>query len=143
MSIVYDCYVMSPQELTVSETHKTMIVQPSPPERASPEKVVQFDVEKGVVKVSDKRRGNWFNRKRSKTDEDEEPLIEVGTKDLLKLNIPDWFLVIPGIVASAIMGVLFPTIAILFSGVLDVSGTSNRSLTLYQCSSLVRLTEKH
>lgn len=105
-----------------------MIVQPSSPEKASPEKVVQFDVEKGEVEVSDKR---WFNhRRRGKTDEDEEPLIEVGTKELFKLNIPDWFLVIPGIVGSAIMGVLFPTIAILFSGVLDVSGTTIGLLTL-------------
>lgn len=108
-----------------------MIVQPSSPEKAGPEKVVQFDVEKGEVEVSDKRRGSWFNRRRmSKTDEDEEPLIEVGTKELFKLNIPDWFLVIPGIVGSAIMGVLFPTIAILFSGVLDVSGTTIGLLTL-------------
>ena len=99
-----------------------MIVQASSPEKTSTDnKVVQFDVEKEEVEVSGKRRGSWFSRMRKqKNDEEEEPLIEVGTKELFKLNIPDWFLVVPGIIAAAMVGVTFPVIAILFSGVLDV-----------------------
>ena len=120
--------------MIVQGTHKKMIVQPSSPEKTSSEKVVQFDVEKGDVEVSNRRRSSWFYRRgRNKMDDGEEPFIEVGTKELFQLNVPDWFLVIPGIVASAIMGVLFPTIAILFSGVLEVSGTGIGCLPLSPC----------
>ena len=41
--------------------------------------------------------------------------------ELLKLNRPDWLFVLVGIVCSALIGCLFPLIAIPFSEVLRVS----------------------
>lgn len=117
-----------------------MTVQPSSPEKigAYGNKTVQFDVEKQEVEVEEKRRGSWFSRRRAKPADDEDPLIDVSTKELLKLNIPDWFLVVPGVVGSAIIGVLFPTIAILFSGVLEVRAVSLLAC-LRVCSSSLAL----
>ena len=39
---------------------------------------------------------------------------------LLKLNKPDWFLVLVGVLFSAVIGCLFPLISLLFSEVLRV-----------------------
>ena len=50
-----------------------------------------------------------------------EKLPKVPFKELLKLNKPDWHLVLVGVICSAIVGCLFPLMAILFSDVLDVS----------------------
>ena len=41
--------------------------------------------------------------------------------ELLKLNKPDWLLVLVGVIGSAVLGILFPLLAILFSNVLAVS----------------------
>ena len=46
---------------------------------------------------------------------------KVSFLELLKLNIPDWPLVLTGVIGSAIMGALFPLLAILFGGLLAVS----------------------
>ena len=41
--------------------------------------------------------------------------------ELLKLNRPDWYLVLIGVLCSAVIGCIFPVIAIPFSEVLKVS----------------------
>ena len=49
-----------------------------------------------------------------------EALPKLSLKELLKLNKPDWLLVLIGVVCSAVIGCLFPLMAILFSEVLRV-----------------------
>ena len=49
-----------------------------------------------------------------------EKVPKVPFRELLKLNKPDWYLVLLGIICSAIIGCLFPLMAILFSAVLEV-----------------------
>ncbi len=48
-------------------------------------------------------------------------LRKVSTKELFQLNMPDWPLVLTGIILSAFIGTLFPLMAVLFSDVLRVS----------------------
>ena len=52
---------------------------------------------------------------------DEDELPKLTTLDLLKLNKPDWPLVLVGVIASAIIGAVFPVISLLFGDVLGVS----------------------
>ena len=49
---------------------------------------------------------------------------KVSFLDMLKLNIPDWHVIIPGIIGSALVGALLPCLSILFSEALQVSVTS-------------------
>ena len=49
-----------------------------------------------------------------------EKLPKVPFKQLLKLNKPDWIFVLVGVICSAVIGCLFPLMAILFSDVLAV-----------------------
>ena len=60
------------------------------------------------------------SRKDSADDEVEE-LEEVKFLELLALNLPDWYLVLLGVISSALLGALFPLMAVVFSGFLDVS----------------------
>ena len=46
---------------------------------------------------------------------------EVSFSQLLKLNKPDWVLVLIGVLFSALIGCLFPIVSLLFSEVLRVS----------------------
>ena len=57
--------------------------------------------------------------RRHRTKKEELP--KVSFLQLLKLNRPDWLLVLIGVIGSAIIGCLFPLMAILFSEVLNVS----------------------
>ena len=43
---------------------------------------------------------------------------------LLKLNRPDWHLLLVGIVSSVILGALYPILAVIFSEVLEVGPSS-------------------
>ena len=58
-------------------------------------------------------------RRRHKTKK--EKVQKVPFIQLLKLNKPDWPLVLIGVLCSAVIGCLFPLMAILFSDVLRVS----------------------
>ena len=57
-------------------------------------------------------------------DDEEEELPDLSFLELLKLNIPDWHLLILGIIGSALVGALFPSLSIIFSEALDVSARS-------------------
>ena len=48
------------------------------------------------------------------------PLLQVKFYEMLKLNLPDWPLILLGITMSAIVGCLFPVQSILFSEMLEV-----------------------
>ena len=78
------------------------------------------------IKVQRKTRNSWLGlRKKNKTDKLDPldvtgPPAEVTFRELLKLNLPDWYLVVLGILASGIFGALFPIISILFSDILQV-----------------------
>ena len=105
---------------------RTLIIKPSPIRQVS-DREVRFDVSLNEVEVEGKG-GGWLSRRRkrrnskdSKEDfSDADPLVEVTFKELLKLNLPDWYLVVSGVLASAILGALFPVMSILFSGILEV-----------------------
>ena len=58
-------------------------------------------------------------RRRHRTKKEKLP--KVPFKELLRLNRPDWYLVLMGVICSAIIGCLFPLMAILFRDVLAVS----------------------
>ena len=101
--------------MVVTGGTRTLIVQPS-----SPDKAVRFDINEDSVKIKDKpHKGSWF-RKAKTAESDADPLVEVTFTELLKLNIPDWYLVILGVFCSTVLGALFPLMAILFSGLLEV-----------------------
>ena len=55
-----------------------------------------------------------------KKEEGDEDLPSVPWLELIKLNLPDLYLVIPGVLAAAVIGALFPTLAVVFSGALEV-----------------------
>ena len=57
-------------------------------------------------------------RRRHRTKKEKLP--KVPFTQLLKLNKPDWLFVLIGVVCSAVIGCLFPLMAILFSSVLGV-----------------------
>ena len=60
-------------------------------------------------------------RKKSEGEvSDEDPLVQVTFRELLRLNKPDWYLVVVGVVSSGLIGALFPVMSILFSNVLEV-----------------------
>ena len=58
--------------------------------------------------------------KGSVDDSKRKVMTRISFVDLLKLNQPDWLFVLVGIVCSALIGCLFPLIAIPFSEVLRV-----------------------
>ena len=100
---------------------KTIIIQPT---LSSNEKGVTFDPAKDEIKEIPSKK-KWLTRRKSSNKDkeavsDADPLVEVTFKELLLLNKPDWYLVILGIVASSALGALFPMMAILFSGLLNV-----------------------
>lgn len=70
-------------------------------------------------------------RRRHKVPEADAHHKAVSFKELLKLNRPDWPLVLIGVILSAVIGCLFPLMAVLFSEVLRVS----------RCSSPLHLTD--
>ena len=60
-------------------------------------------------------------RRHKVPDADTQAAREVSFLELLALNKPDWYLVVLGVILSAVVGVLFPLMAVLFSEVLRVS----------------------
>ena len=57
----------------------------------------------------------------SVSDDSKRKIMRTSFVELLKLNRPDWLFVLVGVVCSALIGCLFPLIAIPFSEVLRVS----------------------
>lgn len=69
-------------------------------------------------------------RRRQKVREEDLKQKPVTFRELLKLNLPDWPLVLIGVIMSAIIGVLFPLQAILFSDILRVRSSGCALLTV-------------
>ena len=80
------------------------------------EEEVEEEEEEGL---STRKRRSLLSRRQRKRKE-KESLPPVSFLELLKLNIPDWYLVLIGIICSALFGCLFPLMSILFSEVLRV-----------------------
>ena len=57
---------------------------------------------------------------REEADVSQPAIQRVSFAQLLKLNKPDWYIVLIGIVFSAAMGCIFPVMAIYFGDVLGV-----------------------
>ena len=85
-------------------------IEDSPLSSSNLDKTVQFDYENLSKEI-----------KMKDIETDEDPLVQVKFKELLKLNKPDWYLVIPGIIFTGIQGVTYVVLAVLFSEMLDVS----------------------
>ena len=82
-----------------------------------------FDPATTTVTTGKSKKGKKNGRKKSIEEElvsDADPLVSITFKELLKLNLPDWYLVVTGIIATGMLGVLFPLMSILFSGILEV-----------------------
>ena len=63
---------------------------------------------------------HFMSKVRFKKEEEDEDLPSVPWLELIKLNLPDWYLVIPGVLAAGAIGALFPCLAVIFSGALEV-----------------------
>ena len=88
------------------------------------DEINDLTIENGVA-PTDKKQSRRFTRgfaklRGKKKDEDDASLPPVPVKDLVKLNLPDWYLVIPGVIAAGLIGMLFPMLAVVFSGALEV-----------------------
>lgn len=108
---------------------RTLHVKPS----SSVEREVHFDSETDQVEVKEPKH-RWSKRRKSDKEvlSDSDPLVTVTTKELFLLNKPDWYLVIIGVIATGILGSLFPMMSILFSGMLEVCVYSTYYVTM-QC----------
>ena len=69
------------------------------------------------------------SRKNSANDEVEE-LDQIKFYELLALNLPDWHLVLLGVICATLLGSLYPFMAIIFSRFLEV-GTYSTSQTSF------------
>ncbi len=76
------------------------------------------------AEISEGRGRSYSLRKLVRRRKKKENIPKVSFAELLKLNKPDWLLVLVGVIGSAVLGVLFPLLAILFSNVLAVSPCS-------------------
>ena len=86
------------------------VIEDSPLPSPNLDKTVQFDYENLSKEI-----------KMKDIETDEDPLVQVKFKELLKLNKPDWYLVIPGIIFTGIQGVVYVVLAVLFSELINVS----------------------
>ena len=113
------------------------------PEKFAATKAVQFTPVDELLEVETgkKRKGRRSSlvellhrsRKDSADDEVEDPELEqVKFHELLALNLPDWYLVLLGVICSALLGALFPLMAVVFSGFLDVSARLSFFCTIFE-----------
>ena len=74
------------------------------------------------------------SRRDSASDEVEE-IDQIKFHELLALNLPDWYLVLLGVICAALLGALFPLKAIILSGFLVVSlySTSLNIFLVHMC----------
>ncbi len=87
------------------------------------EEPAHLEDEKGdVSKMRPSTLRRLVKRRHKVRDTDTQAAREMSFLELLALNKPDWPLVVIGVIMSAIVGVLFPLMAVLFSEVLRVSG---------------------
>ena len=77
------------------------------------------------AEMGDLRRGSACN--------EVEELDQIKFHELLGLNLPDWYLVLLGVICTALLGALFPLMAVIFSGFLVVSYFSNPSYIFLMC----------
>lgn len=76
------------------------------------------DEEVGDTQIKSSTLKKMLGRRHRKK---KEKVQKVPFTQLLKLNKPDWVFVLIGVLCSALIGCLFPLMAILFSEVLRVS----------------------
>ena len=122
------------QEEVVHNSRGTLSNKPDPStvsaEMFAPTKAVQFTPVDELVEAETGRK--WKRRRSSlvqllhrsrknSSDDEVEQLEQVKFLELLALNLPDWYLVLLGVICAALLGALFPFMAVVFSGLLDVS----------------------
>ena len=69
---------------------------------------------------------NFFTRKKNKVSQADHVLPSISFMELLRLNKPDWHIVLIGVAASAVMGTIYPIFAPVFSEILRVSECMGR-----------------
>ena len=93
-------------------------------------KTVHFTAEDELVELETgtkrvKRRGSLVKllhrSRKDSTDGEIDELDQIKLLELLALSLPDWYLVLLGVICAALLGALFPLMSIIFSGVLEVS----------------------
>ena len=120
-------------EVIIPTARGTLIIKPAQsswsPERSATAKTVQFTAEDELVEVEtgkkQRRRrsslmGLLHRSRKDSADNEIEELEQVKFLELLALNLPDWYLVLLGVICSALLGALFPLMAIIFSEFLEV-----------------------
>ena len=98
-------------------SHSQRVSPPPPPQE---DKVVRFEGVEEVSETKATKRGSFVGLLGRRGKKKEEEIPSISFTELLKLNAPDWYLVLTGVVFSAAIGVLFPVMAIIFSDVLQV-----------------------
>ena len=76
--------------------------------------------------ATSKQGGGGKGGEEGEGEGEEEEVSKIRWQELFKLNIPDLPFVLVGVIGSAIIGSLFPLMAILFSDVLEVSSLKYR-----------------
>lgn len=105
--------------------HLDIVEFNSRPPTASNTPMVEYGREEPEDGTARKRTSMGLSRfvekiRFKKREEEDEALPSVPWLELLKLNLPDWYLAIPGVLAAGAIGALFPVLAVLFSGALEV-----------------------
>ena len=72
-------------------------------------------------------------------DADVEEVDQIKLQELLVLNLPDWYLVLLGVICSALLGALFPVVAIIFSGFLEVGAYSISHADSFQQKQTIKM----
>lgn len=98
----------------------------SRPATASNTPMVEYGREESEDETARKRKSMGLSRfvekiRFKKREEEDEALPSVPWLELLKLNLPDWYFAVPGVLAAGGIGALFPVLAVVFSGALEVS----------------------
>ena len=93
------------------------------------------EVEIGEKRGQRKRRflGLLHSPRKDAAKDEVEELDHIKFHELLALNLPDWYLVLLGVICYALLGALFPFLASVFSGFLEVGASSTYPNVFLMC----------
>ena len=92
-----------------------------------------FQAEMNLEQEEESSMDLWHLSRKDNADDEVEELEEIKFKELLALNLPDWYLVLLGVTFSILLGIAFPFMSVIFSGILAVGARPKlcRQITLY------------
>ena len=128
------CWYDSQDEVVFPNRQGTLLVKPArsslSPERVGTSKTVHFTAEDEVVEEEPEtkqmqKKSSFMEllhlTRRGAASGKVDELDQIKFHELLALNLPDWYLVLLGVISSALLGALFPLMSVIISGVLEVS----------------------